>query len=258
LVSERLAQHLENRAHTRNKLGQVLVYPALLFVVAVAVALMLLTQVVPQVAQVFEQAKVELPWLTRAMLALSATLKTQGLWIAIALLAMITAIIVMFRSQSFGARMDGALLRIPVFGKLLSLADAARFARTMSLATQASVPVLEALRVSSQVVANRKLRAELIEVRNRVREGASLAQSLRNHSSMPSLLSRMIQSGERSGRLSEMLERSAELKERQLNTRLGTLTALVEPVLILLMGALVLTIVLSVLLPIFELNRVLR
>jgi len=258
VVLERLADHLESRANTASKLGQVLVYPALLFVVAIAVAVALLTQVVPQVVNVFSQAKVELPLLTRFMLGLSSLLQHSGIAMLLALLAGVVGTAYAWRQARIRLKMDRWLLRVPVLGKILLMADAARFSRTMGLASAAAVPMLEALKVATQVVENRHLRAQLDQARARVREGAPLAASLREHTSMPSLLTRMVLSGERSGELTEMLERSADLQERQLATRLGTLTALVEPMLILIMGGVVLVIVLSVVMPIFELNRILR
>lgn len=257
VVLTRLADHLEERARTGSKLGQALVYPALLFVVAMTVAIALLTFVVPQVVQVFSQLKRELPGLTVFMLALSSVLKNWGWLLLVLLLAGIGALLLALRSPAFRLRWDGLLLRLPLLGRLIRLGDTGRFARTMGLATAASVPVLEALKVAAQVVDNRVLRSAVERVRVRVREGAPLALALKETKLFPALLTRMVMSGEKSGELTEMLERSADLHERQLNHSLGTLTALIEPLLILLMGGVVLAIVLAVLLPIFDLNQML-
>lgn len=257
VVLSRLADHLEERARTGSKLGQALVYPALLFVVAMIVAVALLTFVVPQVVQVFSQLKRELPWLTQFMLSLSGFLKSWGWLLLVAVLAGAAALALALRNAAFRLSWDAMLLKLPLFGRLIRLGDTGRFARTMGLATAASVPVLEALKVSSQVVDNRVLRAAVERVRVRVREGAPLALALKETRLFPPLLTRMVMSGEKSGELTEMLERSADLHERQLNHQLGTLTALIEPLLILVMGGVVLTIVLAVLLPIFDLNTLL-
>lgn len=256
LVLGRLADHLESRAAAGSKLGQALVYPALLFVVAIGVAIGLLTWVVPQVVMVFDQLKQELPGLTRFMLGLSSLLREWGWLLLGVLVSLVIAATMLLRQPAIRLAWDGVLLRLPLVGRLIRLADTGRFARTMGLATAASVPVLEALRVASAVVHNRVLRGALERVRVRVREGAPLALALKETGRFPALLTRMVMSGEKSGELTEMLERSADLHENQLASQLGTLTTLVEPLLILLMGGLVLTIVLAVLLPIFDLNQI--
>jgi general secretion pathway protein F len=256
VVLTRLADHLENRAVAGSKLGQALIYPTLLFVVAVGVAVGLLTYVVPQVVQVFAQLKAELPPLTRFMLGVSAVLRDWGVLLLIGLLGAGFGLLVLLRQSGFRLAFDGLLLRLPLIGRFIKLADTGRFARTMGLATAASVPVLDALKVATSVVNNRVLHAALERVRVRVREGAPLALALRESNRFPALLTRMVMSGEKSGELTEMLERSADLHEQQLSSQLGTLTALVEPLLILLMGGVVLTIVLAVLLPIFDLNQI--
>jgi general secretion pathway protein F len=256
VVLSRLADHLENRAIAGSKLGQALIYPALLFVVAVGVAIGLLTYVVPQVVQVFDQLKAQLPLLTRFMLGVSAVLRDWGVLLLIVLFASGFGLLLLLRQPAFRLAFDGLLLRLPLIGRFIKLADTGRFARTMGLATAASVPVLEALKVATSVVKNRVLHAALERVRVRVREGAPLALALRETNRFPALLTRMVMSGEKSGELTEMLERSADLHERQLASQLATLTALVEPLLILLMGGVVLSIVLAVLLPIFDLNQI--
>ena len=256
-VLERLADYCENSAGLTQKLMLALLYPALLAVVAVAIVTGLLGVVVPQISQVFSQFDRELPLMTRIMLALSSVISNYGSWMFFGLLALLIVFIFALRAQAFRARWHGFLLRLPLLGTLLRGAQAARFARTMAISTSASVPVLEAIKLSTQVVNMLPIRSALNEVYKQVREGSTLSSALRDTQQFPNLLVRLTGSGEKSGALETMLDHAAALIEKQVQSKLATFVALLEPAMILLMGAVVLAIVLAILQPIFEMNSLL-
>lgn len=253
-VLHRLADYCENSAGFTQKILLALLYPALLALVASAVVIGLLTYVVPQVTQVFSQFDKQLPLMTRLLLALSDLASAYGKGVGIALLLALVGMIFGMRNQAFRLRMHSLLLGVPLIGKMLRGSEAARFARTMAITGAASVPVLEALRISTQVVSFLPMRNALQQVHARVREGISLATALKETGQFPALLVRLVGSGERSGELDQMLEHAADLQERAVQSTLATMVALLEPGMILLMGAVVLSIVLAILQPIFEIN----
>ncbi len=255
-VLERLASYYEGQREIAGKVGLALLYPALLLTVAIAVTALLLAYVVPQVTQVFTNLDQKLPLLTRMLLGTSAALET--LWPYLLALLLIAALLLAWslRQPALKARWDALLLRLPIIGPLLGAADAARFARTMSIATAAAVPVLEALRLASRVVSLAPLTAALKQVAVEVREGAALATSLGQSRRFPPLLVRLVASGEKSGQVEAMLDHAAELLEQRVSRSMARLLAILEPMIILLMGGVVLLIVLAIMLPIFQLNRI--
>ncbi len=256
-VLERLADYCENSAGLAQKLVLALLYPALLALVATAIVTGLLGVVVPKISQVFAQFDRQLPLMTRIMLALSELVSRYGSWILAGLIALAIAFAIGLRNVAFRARWHGFLLRLPLLGGLLRGAQAARFARTMAISTSASVPVLEALKLSTQVVSLLPMRTALNDVYKQVREGTTLSSALRDTDQFPRLLVRLTGSGEKSGALEPMLDHAAELIEKQVQAKLATFVALLEPGMILFMGAVVLAIVMAILQPIFEMNTLL-
>ena len=212
---------------------------------------------VPKVTEVFLKFDQELPVMTRLLLALSSFIASYGLYLVILLVIAITGFLLGLRNEGFRAAWHRILLRLPGLGPMLSGAQGARFARTMAISTAASVPVLDAIRISAQVVTLLPIRKALNEVLARVREGAALSAALRETGQFPKLLVRLTASGEKSGSLEPMLDHSAELIEKQVESRLAAFLALLEPGMILLMGLVVLGIVMAILQPIFELNTLL-
>jgi general secretion pathway protein F len=256
-VFNRLADYCENSAGISQKITLALIYPALLALVAVTVVTGLLGVVVPQVTDVFAQFDRELPLMTRLMLALSHFVQRYGSTLALVLGIALVAFVFALRQEQVRARWHKFLLRLPLIGTLLRDAQAARFARTMAISGAAAVPVLDALRISRQVVTLLPMQEALGKVHARVREGSSLAAALKETGAFPPLLVRLTASGEKSGALDKMLDHAAELQERQVTARLATLVGLLEPGMILLMGAVVLAIVLAILQPIFDMNSLL-
>jgi general secretion pathway protein F len=242
----------------QQRLGMALFYPLILTAVAVLVAGGLLTYVVPQVVQVFEHLGQELPWLTRALIAVSDGLKSYGL-AAIMLLVIATFLFSRaLRNVAFRSRVHRQLLRIPLISRLVRGLNTARFARTLSILTASGVPVLEAMKISAEVIPNLPMRQAVLDAAASVREGASIQSSLENSGYFPPMTLHLIASGEASGNLETMLDRAASHQERELHALIGALMTLFEPVLIMVMGLLVLIIVLAILLPIFELNQLVQ
>ena len=258
VVFERLADYTEARQQMRQKVGLALFYPLMLTGVAVLVVAGLLTYVVPQVVQVFSSLNQQLPALTRGLIAVSEFLRQNG-WLLLTLLAggAITWVLAL-RRIGFRRRVDQALLRMPLVARLTRGANTARFARTFSILMASGVPVLEALRISSQVLSNLPMREAVEQATARVKEGASLNKAISASGYFPPMTVQLIASGEASGRLENMLERAAIQQERETETLIAALLGIFEPMLILVMGGVVLVIVLAILLPIFDLNQLVR
>lgn len=255
LVLERLADYTERAHALRQRTRLALFYPSILTVMAILVVSGLLAYVVPQVVQVFEDTGQTLPWITRALIAMSDATRIYGLYVVLALVLIFIAVRAALKRRRARLAWDRWMLRIPLVGGLLRGVNAARFARTLSILTASSVPILEALQVSAQVLSNHCMREAVVDATARVREGASIRSALEKTGYFPPMTLSLIASGETSGELQDMLERAAEVQERETETRIATLLGLFEPILILVMGAVVLLIVLAILLPIFELNQ---
>lgn len=258
VVFERLADYTESRQQLRQKVGLALFYPLLLTCVAVLIVIGLLAYVVPQVVQVFANMHQQLPWLTRALIAVSDFLRTNGMLLGLGVGVGVAVLLYALRRESFRRTLDQMLLRLPLVGRLARGLNAARYARTFSILMASGVPVLEGLRISAQVIANLPMREAVEQAAGRVKEGASLHTAISESGYFPPLTVQLIASGEASGRLETMLERAAVQQERETETLIAALLGIFEPLLILVMGAVVLVIVLAILLPIFDLNQMVR
>lgn len=257
-VLRRLADHAEASAALRQRVLMALTYPALLSVVALAVVTALMVHVVPQVTTVFVQQGQALPWATRTLIAVSDGLREHGWLLALLLLGAGVALGAALRSPPSRRRLQAMLLALPLLGRLLRAADGARFARTLALLVGSAVPLLEALQIAANVVGSLPLQDALGKVAQRVREGQGFGRALAESGQFPPITVRLIQSGERSGRLDAMLDEAAAHGERELDTAVGIASAALGPLVIIAVGGLVLFIVLAILLPIFELNTLVR
>lgn len=255
LVLERLADYTEGRQHMRQKVQLALFYPIGLVIVAVSVVTLLLTYVVPKVVDVFSDVGQELPGLTRTMIAISNFLRDHGVWLILAIAALVLAFAYAMRNTAFKRRVHGILLRLPLIGKLNRGINAGRFARTFSILAGSGVPILDSLRISAQVISNLPMREAVEDAASRVREGTGISRALDRSKQFPPMLLHLISSGELSGRLEQMLERAAINQERETEGVIASVLAVFEPVLILVMGGMVLLIVMSILMPIFQLNQ---
>ncbi|MGC8853384.1 MAG: type II secretion system inner membrane protein GspF [Halothiobacillaceae bacterium] len=257
-VLERLADYTEAREALRRKIQLALFYPGLLTLMAIVVVMGLLTYVVPQVTQVFEHLGQDLPDLTQALLALSGFLREYGLWLVGGLAAGALAFRRALRHTSVKRRWHHLLLRLPLAGRLIRGINTARFARTLGILASAGVPILEAMRIAASVMDNVPMREAVEDATLRVREGVGIATALADSKLFPPMTIQLIASGEQSGRLRPMLERAAAQQEGELSAIIATALGLFEPTLIMVMGGVVLVIVLAILLPIFELNQLVK
>jgi general secretion pathway protein F len=258
LVLERLADYTESREATRQKVLGALLYPVVLTIMCFGIVSLLLSYVVPKVVGVFENNRAKLPLMTRALVAVSDFLRDWGLWL---LLALAVAAVLFWRwIQNPEARrhVHRALLGTPLAGKLIRGFNTARFTRTLSILTASAVPVLDALRISGEVVTNLPMRDAVTAATARVREGAPIGRSLAASRLFPPMSIHLISSGESSGELEAMLDRAALSQERELEGLIAALLGLLGPLLIVLMGLLVMGIVFAMLLPIFEMNSLIR
>lgn len=257
-VLERLADYTEARQQLQQKISQALIYPVLLTFVSVMVIVFLLTFVMPQITQVFANTGQKLPWLTTSMIATSEFLQSYGIFLLGGIIAIYIAIRMALRNEANRQRYHGMLLKIPLIKSLVQGLNTARFARTFSILMGSGVPVVQALRISAQVMSNLPMRNAVTDVSHRVREGASLNKSLHDSGYFPPMTTQLIASGEASGDLDAMLERAAQSQEREVESLISSLMAIFEPVLLLVMGLIVLVIVLATLLPILELNQLIQ
>ena len=253
-VLERLADDLEERQSLKGKLIGAMLYPGIVSVIAVIIVTFLVTYVVPQVASVFVSSKHALPFLTEMMLAISAFVRQWGLLAAALLVASGFLFSAALRQPGFRLRFDSAFLNVPLAGRLMRGYNAARFAGTLAMLAGAGVPILKALQAAAETLSNHALRADAMEALVQVREGAPLASALAAHKRFPGLLAMFARLGEQTGQLPIMLDRAARQLSNEVQRRAFALATLLEPLLIVAMGGVVLVIVLSVLLPIIQLN----
>jgi general secretion pathway protein F len=257
-VLSRLADYIERRNALVQKVKLAFTYPAIVTVVAFAIVIFLLTYVVPQIVSVFASTKQRLPFLTVMMLAISDFVRSYGWLVALLLAAGFTAWRAALRNEAVKLRWHTWLLDAPLYGKFERSLNTARFASTLAITTGSGVPILRALQTSRDTLANMAMRQQVEEATASVREGVSLARSLSSRKHFPPMLIHMIRAGEVTGELPAMLERASNAQEADLERRALTMAGLLEPVLILVMGVVVLMIVLAVLMPIIEINQLVR
>jgi general secretion pathway protein F len=257
-VLQHLADYLDARQALRQKTSLALLYPVLVTGVAVMIVTGLLIYVVPQVVQVFQQSRQSLPLLTRALIGLSDFLRAAWPYLAAIAAGAVAAARLALRGAAARRRWHLLLLRTPWLGALIRGVNTSRFASTLAILVGGGVPLLAALDSGARVMTNMAMREAVERAIERVREGASLARALGETRAFPPLLVHLVASGEASGKLEQMLERAARLETQALERRLAVFLTLLEPVMILLMGGMVLMIVLAILLPIIEINQLVR
>ena len=258
MVLESLAEDLQTQQALRNKLLAATLYPAIVSVVALLIVFFLLTYVVPQVAQVFSSNQQALPWLTTFMLGLSALVQALWLWVLLLVVVVTWVLRLALRQSDFRQRFDAAWLQLPLIGRLSRGYNAARFASTLAMLAAAGVPILKALQAASDTLSNAAMRQDAQESYAMVREGAPLASALAQHARFPHLLVMFARLGEQTGTLPTMLQRTAQQLGEEVQRRALQIATILEPLLIVVMGAVVMLIVLAVMLPIIQLNQWVR
>ena len=257
-VLSRLADFVERRNSLVQKVKLAFTYPAIVTVVAFSIVIFLLTYVVPQIVSVFANTKQQLPFLTIAMLALSDFVRHWGWLVAL----IITAALIWWRrwlrDPEHRMRWHRWLLTAPLYGRFERSLNTSRFASTLAITISSGVPILRALQTSRDTLSNLAMRQQVEEASASVREGVGLARALAVHKHFPPILIHMIRAGEVTGELPVMLNRAAQMQEQDLERRALTIAGLLEPALILAMGVVVLLIVLAVLMPIIEINQLVR
>lgn len=254
-VLAHLAEFVETKQATQAKIQLALLYPALLAAVSVLMVTLLLIYVVPDIVRVFVSRGVELPFLTRALIGLSAFVSAWGVFVLLGGMALILLAQRWMRAPSNRLSAHKWVAQAPVIGPFSRKLNSARFAGTLATLVQSGVPLLEAMKAATASTPNRYIRGRVEIATARVNEGASLQQAVVEAGCFPPMLVAMVTSGESSGKLGESLERASSDQERDLNAMVATLVALVEPGVLLLMGGVVLLLVLAILLPIVNLNN---
>ncbi|MDH5533980.1 MAG: type II secretion system inner membrane protein GspF [Betaproteobacteria bacterium] len=257
-VLQHLADYLDARQALKQKTTLALIYPVLVTLVAISIVTGLLVFVVPQIVQVFQQARQGLPMLTRALITVSDFLRAAWPYLAVVVVGAVAAARMALRRDGPRRSWHALLLRTPWLGPLIRGVNTSRFASTLAILVGGGVPLLSALNSGARVMSNMVMREAIEAAAERVREGESLARALGATRALPPLTVHLVASGELSGKLEQMLQRAAQLENQALERRLAVFLTLLEPVMILVMGGIVLLIVLAILLPIIEINQLVR
>jgi len=254
-VLDRLADYTESRHGLRQKISHALIYPIVLTTLAITIVVFMLIHIVPKVVGVFETTGQTLPVLTRVLLAVAEFL--QNWWFAIIALIIAVAFGIkqVLRNDDARRQLHWWLLKTPVIGRVSRGLNTARFTRTLAILSSSGVPVLEGLRIAAAVVSNLPMRDAVEEAGVLVREGAPIGRSLGQSKLFPPMCIHLISSGESSGELDSMLERTANHQENEMDSLLNAMLSILEPALIVIMGLMVLAIVMAILLPIFQINQ---
>lgn len=253
-VLNRLADYTEKRQQTKSQITQAMVYPSIMMFFAFAIVLLLLTVVVPKIVGQFQNMGQDLPTITQILIDVSEFLQAYGLALGIFLVILIVVVNRMLQQPVMKKRYHKFILGLPFIGKLSKGLNTARFARTLSILTSSAVPLLESMRIASEVLENLQIRAAVNTAAGFVKEGSSLRASLEQTKMFPPMMMHMIASGERSGELQQMLGRAADNQDRQFESLVGVSLKVFEPILIVTMATVVLFIVLAILQPIMALN----
>lgn len=255
LVLKRLAEYTESRHASRLRIQQAMVYPTILFVLTIAILAGLLGYVVPDIVKVFSDSGQELPLLTRLIISISHFVAQSGLFIGLGIVVLVVAVRKALQKPEIRLAWHRHLLHLPLVSGMSRSTGAAQFASTLSILTASGVPLVEAMGIAEQVISNKWLQSRVAEARLKVSEGASLHLALQHSGYFPPMMVHMIASGEMSGELDKMLARVSDYLQQDLEMVLGVILSLFGPVMLLVMGGAVFTIVMAILLPIMNLNQ---
>ncbi|HIF9062499.1 TPA: type II secretion system inner membrane protein GspF [Photobacterium damselae] len=254
-VLNRLADYAENRQQMRSKLQQAMIYPTMLTLIAISVVSFLLATVVPKIVDQFVRTGQPLPTITEVLLAASNFVQHWGLLVLVVIAVVIFGVKYALKKPSFRLKWDRTVLHLPVIGKVARGLSTSRFARTLSICTSSAIPLLDGMKVASDVMTNTYVHQKILEASDKVREGVSLRLSLEQSKLFPPMMLHMIASGERSGELEQMLTRAADNQDRDFESLVNMALGVFEPLLIVAMAGIVMFIVIATLMPIIELNN---
>ncbi|MGF1701005.1 type II secretion system inner membrane protein GspF [Photobacterium makurazakiensis] len=254
-VLNRLADYTENRQKMRSKLQQAMIYPTMLTLIAIAVVAFLLATVVPKIVDQFVQMGQKLPTITEILLAASNFVQDWGLVVLIVIAVITIGLKTALKRPDFRFKWDRWVMKLPVIGKVARGLNTSRFARTLSICTSSAIPLLEGMKVASDVMTNTWVNKQICEAADKVREGSSLRISLEQTKLFPPMMLHMIASGERSGELEQMLTRAADNQDRDFESLVNMALGIFEPLLIVAMAGIVMFIVIATLMPIIALNN---
>lgn len=256
IVLQRLADYTEQQFQMKQKIQQALIYPSIMVLIAIGIVGFLLAFVVPKMVSVYSNIGQTLPSITQFLISLSANLKHYGIYAFILLILGIYCFKRTMRTKiAFRTHIHRLLIKLPIVGNAIKVANTARFSRTFAILSSAGISVLEAMTISCKLITHLPIRDAIVEATHRVREGANIHLALKQTRFFPPMSIHLIASGEASGQLENMLERSANNQDAEITRLIETSLALFEPAIILVMGAVVLFIVLAILLPIFQLDQ---
>lgn len=255
LVLEKLADYTENQQGTKQKIQQALIYPTLMIVVSTAIISFLLAFVVPKIIEVFTSSGQTLPAMTQVLISISDVIKAYGLIIFIAMVIALAAFKKSLDNIKIKTAWHKLLLKLPVSSYLVRSVNVARYIHTFGILFAAGVSVLETMRVSASLLTNLVMRTSFDTAASRVREGTAINQALKDTGFLSPMATHLIASGEKSGQLAAMMERAASHMDNEVRRLIDTALTLLEPLVILFMGAVVLFIVLATLLPVFSMEQ---
>ena len=255
LVLNRLADYTESSKDTKQKVQGAMVYPAFLVFFCIAIVSLLMVKVVPNVVEVFTGTGQALPTITQVLISTSDFFVSWWWLVLLLVVSIVVAAQMLLRQPAIELSWHRKILGLPLFGKLSRNINTSRFASTLSILTSSGVPLVDAMRIAGEVMANRWLQTRVKEATTKVSEGASLKNALQNAGYFPPMMLHMIASGESSGELDTMLSRVATSQEQDLQAFIGIVVSILPPILLVIMAGLVLMIVLAILLPIIQMNN---
>ena len=255
LILDQLSDYTENRFAMQKKIQGAMIYPIILMLMSFAIVMGLMTYVVPDIVKTFDQSKQALPWITVALMKASDLIRHAWPFLLVISMVAIIAFVRFLKTNAGHYAFDRLTLRLPLFGKLSRGINSARFASTLSILTQSGVPLVDALKIGAAVSSNWVIRDAINIAAEKVTEGGNLATQLERCGYFPPMMVQMIRSGEASGELDRMLQRASDMQDREVTTFISTLLALLEPLMLVFMAAIVLVIVIAVMLPIVNMNN---
>ncbi|MCU4305776.1 type II secretion system inner membrane protein GspF [Acinetobacter ursingii] len=255
LILDQLSDYTENRFAMQKKIQGAMIYPIILLLMSFAIVMGLMTYVVPDIVKTFDQSKQALPWITMALMKASDLIRHTWPFLLLISIIGIIAFVRFLKTTAGHYAFDRLTLRLPLFGKLSRGINSARFASTLSILTQSGVPLVDALKIGAAVSSNWVIRDAINIAAEKVTEGGNLATQLERCGYFPPMMVQMIRSGEASGELDRMLQRASDMQDREVTTFISTLLALLEPLMLVFMAAIVLVIVIAVMLPIVNMNN---